>query len=198
MPIENNNLETVKREHTKEDISLKKELETWQCVDKERNSGTCQQLNIPWFLVLGFPAAGWRYFQQLVRGQRLISQCWPGSYQGLDLFINILRVLRPNLTDASKKDKTYPTWSVERPISRVTKWKTRRRPKNESRQIMKTNNEPTWRCRHNPFIGALRKIAIKMEKEIISKPTAIPWQHNVLWDFISNTKYFLCPKNLWK
>ena len=28
MPIENNNLETVKREHTKEDISLKKELET--------------------------------------------------------------------------------------------------------------------------------------------------------------------------
>ena len=28
MPIENNNLETVKREHTKEDISLKKEHTT--------------------------------------------------------------------------------------------------------------------------------------------------------------------------
>ena len=29
----------------------------------------------------------------------------PGSYQNLDLFIKVLWILCPNLTDASKKDK---------------------------------------------------------------------------------------------
>ncbi len=32
----------------------------------------------------------------------------PGSYQRLDLFIKVLRVLCPNLTDASKRDGTVP------------------------------------------------------------------------------------------
>jgi hypothetical protein len=33
--------------------------------------------------------------------------CGPGRYQELDLFIKVLRLLCPNLTDASSKDKSH-------------------------------------------------------------------------------------------
>jgi len=43
------------------------------------------------------------------------TKIMPGSYQRLDLFIKVLRVLCPNLTDASKlnSNKTSPWEGVE-------------------------------------------------------------------------------------
>jgi hypothetical protein len=38
----------------------------------------------------------------------------PGRYQELDLFIKVLRLLCPNLTDASSKDKSHFEGEVTR------------------------------------------------------------------------------------